>query len=516
MISSRLPLLAAASLLVGCAHPVERALPAGVPAPVPVPASATYDARLHDTVRAAVTAMKWNPERAVVVGVFDGTRETVLGFGQRPPGAHTLFEIGSVTKVLTGVLLAREVENRMVTLDEPVQALLPELRLPTYEGQPVRLVHLATYSAGYPWMPTNWVSWRNGETYSPAEWKTFLESFALPRAPGARFQYGNVGFGLLGDALAAREGTTLEGAYRRELFAPLGMTDSRLLGDSLAGLDVAPGHDDDGEPVALDADKPYQAGCCAAWSSAHDLLAFLAAHFEGSVAPEMKRSLAMALEPRIEGADGYDELHVGLGWLLRADGVATKNGIMGGYRSALLLDRARRVGVAVLVADSGLDAEELATEILERTVFERDVRPRGLPPRIDRLPPGATAHGARWESGLELVGWSAPPSVAPGAVLKVDYFYRATTPSERSAAVFVEGEEKHAETLTAEHRPRWPTNEWSSLPGLVVDHVALPIPASQPRGPLTLWSGFTGKKRVHLEGTGGTSNRLKGPVVEVR
>jgi CubicO group peptidase (beta-lactamase class C family) len=458
----------------------------------------------------------------VVVGVFDGGRATVFASGVRsesdasPPTARTLFEIGSVTKVLTGLLLAREVTAGKVTLDEPVQTLLPGIRLPTYQDQQVRLVHLATYSAGYPWMPTNWVAWRNGDTYSPAEWKTFLESFVLPRAPGARFQYGNVGFALLGDALAAREGTTLAEAYRRELLAPLGMSDSRLLGDSLAGRDVATGHDDDGAPVPLDADKPYQAGCCAVWSSAHDLLAFLAAHFDSLATPAMSRSLSLALEPRIEGADGYEDLHAGLGWLLRSDGVATKNGVMRGYRSALILDRERKIGVVVLVADSGLDAEELGVEVLERTAFERDVRPEGKPPRIDHLPPAADAHQASWEHGLELVGWSAPRTVTPGGVLIVDYFYRARGESPLSLAVLAEGEEKAAPTIESRHRPSWPANEWSSLEGLVVDRITMPIPPTQPPGRLTLWTSFVPKKRAKLLGAGGTSNRLKGPTVDVR
>ena len=246
------------------------------------------------------------------------------------------------------------------------------------------------------------------------------------------------------------------------------------------------------------------------WSSASDLLAFLAAHFEGG---SMQRALGMALEARRHGEGSYDDVQVGLGWFLRDDGVAIKNGLMAGYRSGMVLDRARRTGVVVLAADSGLDAEQLATDVLEGVAFER-ARPPA--PLVARLPPAAEAREVEWEPGMKLVGWSAPKTAHPGEKVTISGYYRTTHAVEESFSVFVHGEEEGAETLHADHRPAWPTTDWNELPGLFVDTLTVTIPASQPRGELVFWTGFVANKRAVVIGAAGTSRRVRGPAVEIR
>jgi len=99
----------------------------------------------------------------VAVGVIRGEGTWVMGSGTAgpggpaPPAAHTIFEIGSVTKVFTATLLAAMVEEGLLALDDPVQRYLPAgVELPV-RGRPITLADLATHTAGLPRLPRGFV-----------------------------------------------------------------------------------------------------------------------------------------------------------------------------------------------------------------------------------------------------------------------------------------------------------------------------------------------------------------------
>src|SRR3954470_16780383 len=93
----------------------------------------------------------------VVVGVLDGDKEQVFGFGEwhgRAPDRDSVYEIGSVTKVFTGILLADRVKAGVVRLDDPVQKHLAEgWTMPRRDDRDITLLHLATHTSGLPRMP---------------------------------------------------------------------------------------------------------------------------------------------------------------------------------------------------------------------------------------------------------------------------------------------------------------------------------------------------------------------------
>src|SRR5579871_5044577 len=72
------------------------------------------------------------------------------------PTAETLFEIGSETKVFTATLLAFMVNEGQLKLDDPIQMYLPSsVHVPTYEGQQIKILDLATHRSGLPDTPDN-------------------------------------------------------------------------------------------------------------------------------------------------------------------------------------------------------------------------------------------------------------------------------------------------------------------------------------------------------------------------
>src|SRR5262245_19580095 len=153
--------------------------------------------------------------QTLVFGVVDGDKTEVVAFGKlddgKAPDGDTVYEIGSITKTFTATLLARALLSGRVTLDTPVAQLLPDFTIPSRGGKEITLGEIGTQHSGLPRLPSNLLpaDWTNPYAdYDAAKLKTFLEAYQLPRDPGVSYEYSNLGFGLLGYALAQSERTT--------------------------------------------------------------------------------------------------------------------------------------------------------------------------------------------------------------------------------------------------------------------------------------------------------------------
>ncbi len=115
-----------------------------------------------------------------------------------PVNGATQFEIGSVTKGFTALLLAEMVLKGDVALDDPARRYLPSVPLPM-NGRAITLEDLATHTSGLPFMPDPLPATKT-DIYR------FLAGYKPKQAPGANWDYSNLGYWLLGEALAARAG----------------------------------------------------------------------------------------------------------------------------------------------------------------------------------------------------------------------------------------------------------------------------------------------------------------------
>jgi CubicO group peptidase (beta-lactamase class C family) len=170
----------------------------------------------------------------IVVGVVDSDWRRVAAYGDPGPGqppldASSVFEIGSITKVFTAALLADMVARGEVALDEPVALLLPEtVQVPAWGTRQIELVDLATQTSGLPRLPANW-RWEDAAHpmmagYTAGQLYEFLSGYTLTRQIGSEYEYSNLGFGLLGHALALRAGTSYEQLVSERILKPLRMT----------------------------------------------------------------------------------------------------------------------------------------------------------------------------------------------------------------------------------------------------------------------------------------------------
>jgi len=315
----------------------------------------------------------------LVVALHDaGTRRIVSCGDARPDGppldARSVFEIGSVTKVFTTTVLADMVVKGQVALDDPVAKYLPiSVRVPTRGGRQITLLDLATHTSGLPRIPSNLAPYDPANpyaAYSVHQLYDFLAGYQLPRDIGARYEYSNLGTGLLGHALALAEGLTYEALVRTRVLEPLGMHDTRITLDDSSAERLAQGHDEHGYPVPV-WDMPVLAGAGAFRSTASDMLAFLAASLDVSTGP-LGPAMALA-QPSRHPVDDVPNLEVGLGWhTLRVGGSAIvwHNGQTGGYHAFMGVDHATRGNVVVLSASSN-DIDDIGFHLIDQRLPTR-------------------------------------------------------------------------------------------------------------------------------------------------
>ena len=296
----------------------------------------------------------------------DGVRFAGLGTG-RGEGvvtAQDTYEIGSVTKVFTGMLLASLAGAGTLSPEQPVAELLPGRTFASDATAAVTLAELASHRSGLPRLPTGSVLanlrltlavLRGRDPYRGMGREDFLRraTRAAPTGPRGGFAYSNLGMALLGHALAeSTEGG--EGRYaallERELLGPLGMGATSVRTPGSAVVCAVP-HRSDGRAVAPWVSPGYAPAGVGVLSTARDLSRLLGAVLAGR-APGQE-----ATRPRYD-ADGPNR--IGLGWLtLTREGreMTWHNGATGGSRSFVGFDRERGRAVAVLSnTDHDVDA----------------------------------------------------------------------------------------------------------------------------------------------------------------
>jgi len=290
----------------------------------------------------------------MVIGIADTSGHRVNARG--PAGAaafdgNTLFEIGSMSKVFTSLLLADMVQRGEVALDDPAEKYLPAgAKMPMRGGRKITLEDLATHRSGLPRLPDN-LSFREPANpyadYSEANLLDFLGRYELTRDIGSEFEYSNLGVGLLGYLLARRAGTDYETLLKQRITIPLGMHDTTITLSPAQKARFATGHDQYVRPTSP-WDLPTLAGAGAIRSTVNDLLLFLDASIgtrPSPLAPAMKAMLAK----RRPG--GSPRVAIGLGWMVATTSsgeIIFHDGGTGGFRTAMAYDPARRRGAVVL------------------------------------------------------------------------------------------------------------------------------------------------------------------------
>jgi serine-type D-Ala-D-Ala carboxypeptidase/endopeptidase len=285
----------------------------------------------------------------IVIGYLHDGQTEVRVLGNETLNEQTVFEIGSLTKPFTGLLLANLVNKGEVSLDESINALLPpESQKKEFDG--VTLQGLATHTAGLPRLPPNmnwlWVMRHGNDPYGAFGEKELYEGLAktTPRDIGKQSAYSNFGFGLLGFLLAKSQNESYERLLKQTILEPLELT-STYISTAPSDITVAPPLTDRGRKGDTWTFQEPMMGAGALKSTMHDMLLFLNACLNNS---PLREDLALATQPLFKLSDNDQ---VGLAWVIskqKNQTVIWHNGETGGYAAFLGFNPDKKQGLVIL------------------------------------------------------------------------------------------------------------------------------------------------------------------------
>lgn len=291
-----------------------------------------------------------------VVGVFHPESGLVKAFGnsgtERPLDQKTIFEIGSITKVFTAILLADMSERGEVALDDPIGVYLPaHVTGPSRAGREVTLIDLVTHTAGLPRMPRNvlpnllrnranpYADYSRNQLYKAVDERRV-------KSIGKKVRYSNFGFGLLGHLLERAAGIPYEDLVVNRVCHPLSLDDTRIEVTGEGRERLAQGHK--GRKPVQAWDLPTLAGAGALRSTAADMLRFIEANLRPERTP-LAKALLNAKEPRRQMRG---KMEICMAWLRTRSKsgrwLTWHNGGTGGFGSFVGFHTESNTGVVVL------------------------------------------------------------------------------------------------------------------------------------------------------------------------
>lgn len=301
----------------------------------------------------------------------------------KPISKNTIFQIGSITKVLTTLVLMDMVENKQLNLDDPIEKYLPNISVPEYEGKKITLRHLATHHSGLPCIPQNFQP-KNPKNpyvgYSTQDIYDFLGKYKLEKAPGDQFEYSNYGMGLLGHILSLQSKKSYEQLITDSICKKLDMKNTKLF----------LGKDDDFANGYLDKKQvdlwiiDSLAGCGGLHSNISDMAKFLSVNMglkDSSLSSLLKK--CQKKQCSLGPACG-----IGLGWIITSTDsgdIIWHNGGTGGFRSFLGFNNQTKKGVVVLANSGEPWLDSFAMHLLDPKKYPKPSIDKTLAKDIDYL-----------------------------------------------------------------------------------------------------------------------------------
>jgi CubicO group peptidase (beta-lactamase class C family) len=266
------------------------------------------------------------------------------------PATDSLYELGFLTQVFTGTLLALLVDRGEARLDTPLAELLPQPLLPDEAAGRITLEQLATHTSGMPYDPPNLLTPQYDPAnpyahYSAELFGAFLRGYHPRLPPPAKHAPSVIGMGVLGHVLSRRLRLNYGHAVRDHLCTPLGLGDTTFRPSEEQERRLLPGHSARGVQVP-GWTFPALPGAGALRSTVPDLLRFLDANL-GHQEAGLGRVLKLTHVPRAE-ARGR---RVGLGWnLSEVEGktVVWRSSVTGGHTGFLGFSPEADTGVVLL------------------------------------------------------------------------------------------------------------------------------------------------------------------------
>ena len=308
--------------------------------------------------------------RSLSIGLVHGTHIEKFFYGETQqgnstlPGSHSLYEIGSISKTFTAVILAHAINQGRIKLNDDIRKFLsadyPNLQ---FEGTPIRIIDLCNHTSGLPGLPENFEEHKGYEennpylNYSKEMIVEYLGNFILDEPPGTRAEYSNLGFAILGMILEDIYQLPLKKLLQDVITVPLGMKNTTYEVPASHQNSLVAGYDhESGEDAGY-----WNLGAFKAAgglkSDLDDLLIYLRANIN-----DYTRDFSLP-HHQTDIQPGYGR---GLAWVTQFfndDTIIWHNGGTGGFRSYCAFVKEKQTGLVVL-SNSSKDVDDMALEIL--------------------------------------------------------------------------------------------------------------------------------------------------------
>lgn len=333
-----------------------------------------------DVVNSIEKRIEFGLNPSIVVGIIDKDGPHYFNFGKKSDNGaeaneHTIYEIGSISKVFTATLLSQQVIDGKLKLDDPIKNYLPpQVKIPQRGASEITFGNLSDHTSGLPRLPSNMSPSDPGNPYADYtvdQMYSFLSGYKLTRDVGSAYEYSNLAQGLLGHILALNAGGTYESLMIKTIARPLGMKETKITLDKKMKKNMAIGHDKG--VVVKNWDLPTLAGAGAIRSSTHDMLKFISANL-GFLKTPLQAAMKKTHEVRHDKAGN---MRVGLGWHIakgKNGDVIWHNGGTGGYKAFAGFVKETGEGV-VLLTNSTESVDDIGFHLLNPESLLRIIKP---------------------------------------------------------------------------------------------------------------------------------------------
>lgn len=287
----------------------------------------------------------------------------------------TIFELASVTKVFTAILVAENILDGQMALTDPVTKFMPWFYEPDIPFNRISIVNLATHTSSLPRaLPAI------KEAYTPGSVMLFLTNWKPSYPIASKYSYSNLGFGILGYALEGLNRKSYSQLLYDGILEPLAMNSTELVvPDSLKPF-YATGYSKEGKPVPYDPVGALPASG-ALRSSGLDMLKFLQANLGVRGSKELIKAIRYTQEPYFKvNAD----LSIGLAWQRTMTGgmlILDKNGGYAGFSSYIGIIPDKKIGVVLLANKGKTGITKLGRSILRNLAIETSTINQSLLPQ---------------------------------------------------------------------------------------------------------------------------------------
>jgi len=335
------------------------------------PLKTEQDLLVNETVKAYAEK---KTTAGLSIGILRNNEQQQYGYGEvikglkMIPDENTAFEIGSITKTFTAVMMLNLLSSLNLTIDEPANNLLPaSIPLLIKNGKKVTIKHLLNHTSGLPRLPINFGKesdsqnpYKNQDSSKVYE---ALKTANLISDPGEKFEYSNLGMAVAGLIIERKSGKSYSDYLKENVCTPLGLTRTKAIRDFNENL--AKGYTEKGKETPY-WDLAGYAGAGSIYSTTKDLL-----NYSKSILNSDNSSKSAIFKKVKEVTFSSSDYKIASAWFyLTINGVEclVHDGGTGGFRSFIYIAPSKNLSIVVLANNGWDNAATVANELASRLI----------------------------------------------------------------------------------------------------------------------------------------------------